>query len=117
MLNQSPGEKGQDAIAAVLRYGSTISTVVMAVGLALAFVRGGAKTGPQSLMPGALLMKAVELDPLGVTQLGILLLLLTPVLRVVVAVISFGFEHNSKYVLISSGVLLIILGSIAFALR
>ena len=117
MVNQRSASKGQDVIAAVLRYGSIISTVVMALGVALAFIRGGAKTVPQTLSLGSLIMKALELDPLGVTQLGILFLLLTPVFRVLVAVITFGLERDLRYVLISSGVLLIVLGSIAFAVR
>lgn len=117
MLGQQGASKGRDVIASVLRYGSIISTVVMALGVALVFVRGGAKTLPQALSVGNLFMKALELDPLGVTQLGILLLLLTPVLRVLVAVITFGLERDFRYALISAGVFLIVLGSIAFAMK
>ena len=117
MVNQRSASNGQVVIAAVLRYGSIISTVVMALGVALAFFRGGAKTSSQILSLGSLIMKALELDPLGVTQLGILLLLLTPVFRVFVAIVTFGLERDLRYFLISSGVFLIVLGSIAYAVR
>lgn len=117
MANEAVGEQGQKVIAAVLRYGSTISTAVMALGVALAFLSSGPNSGPVNHAPGGLLGKALQLDPLAVTQLGILLLLLTPVFRVFVAVIAFGLERDLKYFLISSGVLLIVLGSIVFAVR
>jgi uncharacterized membrane protein len=115
MLKEETEDNRQRVIAAVLRYGSTVSTVVMMLGVALAFLRGGAKADARPLSPGALVMKAFELDPLGVTELGILLLLLTPALRVLAAAITFGLERDLKYVLISCGVLLIVLGSIGAA--
>ena len=117
MPQRSIGIEGQNAIAAVLRYGSIVSALVMAAGVSLAFLQGVAMGGTAKLSSGALLMKALELDPLGITQLGMLLLLLTPVFRVVVAIAAFGFERDFKYVLISSGVLLVVLGSITFALK
>ena len=117
MPQRQVGIKGQNAIAAVLRYGSIISTFVMAVGVTLAFFQGVAMGRSAKLPPGALLMKALELDPLGITQLGMLLLLLTPVFRVVVAIAAFGIERDVKYVLIASGVLVVVLGSITFALK
>ena len=117
MLSRQVEGEGQNAIAAVLRYGSVISASVMAAGVSLAFARGTAMAGTASFPTRELLIKAFELDPLGITQLGMLLLLLTPVFRVVVAIAAFGIERDFKYVLISSGVLLIVLGSIAFAMR
>jgi uncharacterized membrane protein len=117
MLSRQVKIEGQNAIAAVLRYGSVISTLVMAAGVALAFARGTGLAGAASLHTRELLIKAFEFDPIGITQLGLLLLLLTPVFRVVAAIAAFGIERDFKYVLISSGVLLIVLGSIAFAMR
>ena len=117
MLRQATEEKAQNAIATVLRYGSMLSTLVMAVGVALAFFRGSAGSPTADLAPGALLMKAFEFDPLGIAELGIFLLLLTPVARVVIAVVAFAIERDHKYALISSGVLLVVLASITAALR
>jgi uncharacterized membrane protein len=117
MLKPKTEEKAQNAIAAVLRYGSLISTLVMALGVTLAFFRGGAETRSAGLSPGALLMKALEFDPVGITELGILLLLLTPVFRVAIATVAFGLERDHRYVLISLGVLTVMLASMAYALR
>jgi len=89
--------------------------VVLVLGVALALVHpdsgAAAFRGPHH----NLLMKALALDPRAVTGLGILLLLLTPVFRVFAAVITFGLERDLKYFLISSGVLMIVLASIAFS--
>lgn len=122
MLNSSHlheyEDRAQNAIAAVLRYGSSISTAVMAVGIIFGLVRGGgslARPGSE-LSPAMLLSRALHFDPVGVTELGILLLLLTPVFRIVIAVVTFGLERDTKYVLISLGVLAVMAFSIAYAL-
>jgi uncharacterized membrane protein len=116
MLREETDERAHTAIAAVLRYGSVLSALVMVIGVLLAFMEGGSAAQTAPLSAGALVMRAVALDPLAVTQLGILLLLLTPVFRIVIAVIAFGVERDYRYVLISSGVLIVVLASIAFAL-
>jgi uncharacterized membrane protein len=110
-------EKSQDAIAAVLRYGSMLSTLVMALGVALAMLRGGVSSSSGGPSSRGLLRDALELDPMGIAELGILLLLLTPVIRVATALVAFRIERDYKYVLISSGVLVVILASMAFALK
>jgi uncharacterized membrane protein len=114
-MAQFSDEKAQDAIAAVLRYGSVFSAAVMAVGLAAALWRRQVMPRSGTLSIENLLNNALHLDPAAITELGILLLLLTPVFRVVVAVVSFGLERDRKYLLISLGVFLVVLGSIIFA--
>jgi len=117
MLRQETEEKAQNAIAVVLRYGSMLSTLIMALGVALALFRGGAGSPTGGFAPGTLLGKVFQFDPLGIAELGILLLLLTPVLRVLAAIVAFGIERDYRYVLISSGVFLVVLASITTALR
>jgi uncharacterized membrane protein len=114
---QFSDEKAQDAIAVVLRYGSIFSAVVMALGLAMALWQREVMPRSGTLSAAALLNSALHLDPAAITELGILLLLLTPVFRVVVAVISFGLERDTKYLLISLGVFLVVLASIIFAIH
>ena len=116
-MAQFSDEKAQDAISAVLRYGSLFSATVMALGLALALWRREVMPRSGTLSLGGLLTSALRLDPGGVTELGILLLLLTPVFRVVVAAVSFGLERDFKYLLISLGVFAVVLGSIIFAIH
>jgi uncharacterized membrane protein len=110
-------EKAQDAISAVLRYGSLLSTAVMAIGLALVLWRGQVMPRSGALSLGNLLYSALRLDPAGITEVGILLLLLTPVFRVVVAAVSFGLERDVKYLVISLGVFAVVLTSIIFAIH
>ena len=115
-MNQQIEAKGLNAIAAVLRIGSISSTVVMAFGTVLALIKGGAPTASRIFSPGELILKVWVLDPRAVTQFGIFLLLLTPVVRIAAAVMTFGLERDGKYVLISASVFLIVLGSIVFAM-
>jgi len=117
MDKQQTEEKAQTAIAAVLRYGSLLSALVMAAGVGLALLRGGVTALSSKSSAGALLGQVLMRDPLGVTELGILLLLLTPVFRVVIAVIGFSAERDTKYVLVALGVLAVMLSSIGYALR
>jgi len=54
-------------------------------------------------------------NPFLLFYLGILLLMLTPILRVVMAVASFSLERDIRFVVISAAVLFIILLSIYFS--
>jgi uncharacterized membrane protein len=49
---------------------------------------------------------------LAITQLGILLLMLTPIIRVVFSIIGFSMERDLIYVAITSTVLAILIGSL-----
>lgn len=112
-------EKADRAISAVLRYGSLISTIVMALGIGLMLLRGPATSLAtyHRIQPVELFSRLLRLDAAAVTEFGILLLLFTPIFRIVVAVISFALERDKKYVLISLGVLLVVLLSISFAVE
>lgn len=111
-------DKTQFAIAAVLRYGSLVSTLIMTLGIVSILLH------PPSSFPsldsptpaGVLLTRAVRLDPPAVAELGLLLLLLTPILRVMVAATMFGLERDHKYMFIALGVLAVVLLSIAVAM-
>lgn len=112
-------EKAELAIARVLRYGSLSATLIMALGLTFLFVRGEVTTLPQfhRVALRILLPKLIRFDPAAVTELGILLLLLTPIFRILVAIVTFALERDYKYVVISLGVLAIVLLSIGVALE
>jgi uncharacterized membrane protein len=49
---------------------------------------------------------------LAITQLGILLLMLTPIIRVAFSVVGFAMERDPIYVAITSTVLAILMGSL-----
>ncbi len=80
------------AVSWVLRMGAAGSFALIVLGLLLAV-----------LQPGS----AAQ----AVTTAGILLLLATPVLRIVVSLFAFAREKEWKYVLISLGVLGIVVGA------
>jgi uncharacterized membrane protein len=65
---------------------------------------------------GDLPARLANLQPLAITQLGLLTLLATPVVRVAVSVGAFALEHDRLYAAITLVVLLVLLASI-FVLR
>lgn len=118
MTKLSP-EKAERAIAFILRYGSLLATAIMALGLVLLFIRGAAAAGRKfpRIDPRVLLPSLLRFDPAAVTESGVLLLLLTPIFRIAVAVVTFALERDYKYVLISLGVLAVVLLSVSFAIE
>lgn len=112
-------EKGERAIALTLSYGSLISTLVMTLGLAVMVARGSAPrlTIATRIRPATILEGLVRFDAVALMEFGILLLLLTPIFRILVAVISFALERDYKFVLISLGVLAIVFFSISLAVE
>ncbi len=112
-------ESGERAIALMLRYGSTLSTLIMGLGIALMLLRGpdaGIATFHR-LQPSVLLSRLAHFDSAALAELGILLLLLTPIFRILVAIVTFALERDTKYVAISLGVLLVVLLSISLAIE
>ena len=55
------------------------------------------------------------LNPFLLFYFGILLLMLTPILRIVMAIVSFSLERDARFVVVSVMVFLIILLSIFFS--
>ena len=106
--------RSEIAIAAVLRFGCTLSIVLMAAGLVLLLAKGEENKLQSTGFVGlhSLLTGVASLEPTAIMTLGVLMLLLTPMLRVIAAGISFLiFERDVKYALISLGVLVILIVS------
>ncbi|HXQ95656.1 MAG TPA: DUF1634 domain-containing protein [Candidatus Acidoferrales bacterium] len=106
-------------VSYVLAIGVSVSAAVIALGFVLAIAFGwrtslaGGAPGPSDLadfsaMPSGL----VALRPSAITQLGLALLLATPVARVAASVVGFALEDDRLYVAITLLVLAILLGSI-----
>jgi uncharacterized membrane protein len=111
------------AISLVLRIGVSVSVLVIASGLGLmmanhpeyisklsyhAITRPGASF-PHSL--GALIHSLARGQGRGITVLGIGLLILTPVMRVAVSIFTFIYEQDPAFVIITTIVLAILIGS------
>jgi uncharacterized membrane protein len=128
MSGDAPGgrldpERFRLAISAVLTIGVVTSAALVAVGLVTGLLFGWSASligsGPTSAAPSdfsALPENLRALRPMGIAQLGLVVLLATPVLRVVASVIGFALEGDRLYVAVSAGVLAILLVSL-FVLR
>lgn len=116
-------ERFRTVISAVLLVGVGISAALIGAGflaalaigwhgsLAGAAAESGATTDFSNL-PARL----TALEPLAITQLGLLVLLATPVARVAASVVGFALEGDRLYTAITAAVLLILLTSL-FVLR
>ncbi len=102
----------------VLMAGIWTSGVLMALGLVLALTQGiGPGDAPAAPTIGTIIGFAVDepLHPLTFLYGGILVLMFTPVLRVVTALIGFAEERDRGFVLVSGTVLLLLLCEIAYS--
>jgi len=103
-------------ISVVLRGGVLLSGGLLILGALLYFVRvlwGGAPANPLSYPHtlGDVFHGLVQGDPLAILALGLLVLLLTPVARVLISIFAFARERDRLYVGITTLVLLILLVS------
>jgi len=112
-------------VSAILLVGVSASAALIAVGFAAALAIGwqGSLTGatvpaplPQPTDFGGLLDRLGRLEPLAISQLGLVVLLATPVMRVASSVVGFALERDRLYTAITIAVLAVLLLSI-FAVR
>lgn len=106
-------------IAAMLRWGVTLAAAVVFVGGVVSLLSLGATIPayshfhPDSFPPIAgILCGAFHLNPANLIQLGILILIATPVLRVIFCIAGFLRQRDLLYVAVSTTVLLILLYSL-----
>jgi len=80
--------------------GSTASFILMTVGVAM--LSGAPLPTPAIARPvPEVLAAAGQLDPLAIANLGILVLMVTPVLRVIIAIIGFALGGAWRFVGVS----------------
>jgi len=121
------GGSGSDMnviISNLLKYGVIVSTALVLLGLAIVVARPpqafpssvaalvSSNYGRPTLSLTALLSGVSTGSPLFVLQLGLLVLLATPVLRVIASVVLFAAERDRTYVAITLVVFGILLLSI-----
>ncbi len=102
----------QRAIVVVLRWGASLSTLMLSVAIILSISFPGNLDQhyyviyqPQKLIEDLF----VSPSPAGFATIGLLFLVLTPIARVVVAIFNFICSRDWRFAGISVGVLLIIL--------
>ncbi len=117
------------AISLLLIVGVVTSAVVIAIGLLLVILTGqtgyhtavsldlvlareGSVAFPTTI--GGVIQGAIQLRPFAVIELGVLLLIATPVFRVAASVLLFFLEQDYLYTVITLAVLGLLLFSIFF---
>ena len=108
----------------ILRYGVIISAALISAGIIIALLNSGKEGIPSNIAQlttssvgnpvlslAALLNGVMVLNGVYIIQLGVLILLATPMVRVAVTTILFGAEKDKTYVMIGILVLLVLLFS------
>lgn len=99
-----------------LRVGVFLSAIVISVGLVL-FLVSGESGYPGETYPTLLkdiFLGAVNMKPFAIILAGLVLLILTPIMRVGVSILVFLKEKDWLYVVISTIVFLILISSFFF---
>jgi uncharacterized membrane protein len=95
----------------VLIIGLALSTALMLAGVGLELARGTALPATVAGV-GEVLPRALALRPSGVLTLGLLVLIATPILRVVGSVVAFIVERDWRFAGVTALVLLVMVVSI-----
>lgn len=126
--NTAPVEHATEVrLSQLLTLGTSISAAVILLGLAMYLWRHASerldftafRTHDTELnTPSTILTKAVTLDAIAVMQLGVLLLVLTPIARVAFTLVMFLVRRDWMYVAIAAIVLVVLsLGLVGFRLH
>ena len=108
-------------IGTLLRTGVVLAAAVVLTGGVLYLIRNGHSTSNYAIFHGEperlkglgdIVRGALALDPREIIQLGLLLLIATPVARVIFSAIAFAIERDYLYVVIT----LIVLGILLYSL-
>lgn len=106
-LRRAVGAKVEDInrlLGHVLRGGVLLSVSILVVGFAVAFLEGSPLPRSSDLPP-QVLSDALHLRPVGLLNLGILVMISTPVARVALSIASFAKERDARFAAITSIVL------------
>lgn len=110
-------------VSGVLMVGVVTSAVLMTVAFVASLavgwdgsLRGLPATTSSASDFSAVAAAVLDLRPIAIAQLGLLVLIATPVVRVMASVVAFVLERDRLYAAITLGVLAILLGSL-FGLR
>lgn len=105
-------------IGRMLRTGVVTASLICIVGGVMYIFRQGGAAADYSQFAGApeslrgltgILQGLLKLEPLAIVQLGVVVLLATPILRVTFSILAFLIEKDYMYVVITCIVLAIIL--------
>jgi uncharacterized membrane protein len=121
-MNRWDDHRVQVAVGSLLRFGVLTAAVVTGLGGMLYLLGQGRTEVHYAVFRGepaglssltGIIHGALHLDARALTQLGLVLLIATPVARVALSLVGFVMERDRKYQVITLVVLLILLGSLA----
>lgn len=113
----------QQAIGGLLRIGVVVAALVTAIGGALLLLQHGNNPVAHSTFQGVpaflqsiggIVHGAMMFNGDAIAQLGILLLIATPVARVALTLVAFALQRDRTYVVITSIVLALLVYALAF---
>ena len=107
--------RGEMAICNILIVGICITLVFAFVGLILYIITGQPNTAKETVVISQIPSELLKLNPTAFFSAGIFMLILTPALRVLVAIVVFALNHEYKYIFISAAVFLLMVFSYFFA--
>ena len=116
-------ERVEQLVGNLLRAGVIVAAVVTALGGVALLVQHGAARADYHLFrgePGTLrtiggvVGSALRLESRGVVQLGLVLLIATPIARVLLSLVAFVLQRDRLYVVVTAIVLAILLFSLVF---
>lgn len=107
-------EKIEVLIGKIMRIGVGTAMFVMLIGYVLLLTRHttGYSTNTFPITLPAIIMGVIQFKPYAIMMLGILLLILTPLLRVAVSIYAFFKEKDHFYTRVTTFVLMILLFSL-----
>ena len=124
-MNFSEPDSMNDVLSGVLRYGVILAAAIIAFGAVLLIANYGPVDSSAMLAynpsqiphgnfdpnPAVLLQGVAALDPLSVIELGVIVLIATPVSRVLFSILLFMAEKDMTYAKITAVVLTLLLFS------
>jgi uncharacterized membrane protein len=120
-LSDWTDQKVENIIGTLLRVGVLTSAIVVFFGGAIYLARHGRSTVDYHIFQGepanyrhigGIVHEALDLSGRGIIQLGLLLLIATPIARVVFALFGFAAEKDRMYACFTAFVLVILLYSL-----
>jgi uncharacterized membrane protein len=111
----------EEIVGTLLRTGVSLSAFVVAVGAAIYLARHGREPASYRVFHGeptdlrtlsGIVHDAIGLHGRGIIQLGLLLLIATPVARVAFSIWGFAEEHDRLYMIFTGIVLIVLLYSL-----
>jgi uncharacterized membrane protein len=114
-------QKVEDLVGYLLRAGVSLSALIVFVGAVFYLARHGGEPAAYHVFQGepnqlraipGVLREAFDFQGRGIIQLGLLLLIATPVARVALSIVGFAAERDRMYVGFATIVLVILLYSL-----